>query len=77
MSRRSPDGAVVSHGMCEWPDASWHLELVAGENIASPPGPTPEDLLVLYLAGPVDDTLVARLTAAGGTQRSVSACRGR
>ncbi len=42
------------------PGARWHLELVAGETV---PSPTEEDLLVLYLDGPVDD---ARLVAAGG-----------
>ncbi|WP_144123929.1 VOC family protein [Catellatospora sichuanensis] len=52
--------------MVGWPEASWHLELVAGANLAVPPAPTAEDLLVLYLAGPVDDALVARLAAAGG-----------
>lgn len=43
--------------------AGWHLELVAA---AVQPTPTSEDLLVLYLNGPVDDTLVARLTGNGG-----------
>ena len=52
--------------MLGWPDASWHLELVGGANLAVRPAPTAEDLLVLYLAGPVDDALVARLEEAGG-----------
>ncbi|WP_191837320.1 VOC family protein [Catellatospora chokoriensis] len=56
--------------MLGWSGASWHLELVAGENLAAPPAPNPEDLLVLYLAGPVDDALVARLAAAGGVRVS-------
>ncbi|MBA8815852.1 putative glyoxalase superfamily protein PhnB [Microbacterium halimionae] len=30
------------------------------------PNPTEEDLLVLYLAEPIDDALVARIEAAGG-----------
>lgn len=34
------------------------------------PAPTAQDLLVLHLAGPVDDTLVRRLEAAGGTRVS-------
>ncbi|MFC7246623.1 VOC family protein [Catellatospora aurea] len=59
--------------MLGWPDASWHLELVAGHNLAAPPSPTDEDLLVLYLAGPVDDALVGRLTEAGGTRVSQGA----
>ncbi|MDP9794506.1 catechol 2,3-dioxygenase-like lactoylglutathione lyase family enzyme [Catenuloplanes nepalensis] len=45
------------------PGAAWHLELVASD-VA--PAPTAEDLLVLYLDGPVDDALSTRLTAAGG-----------
>ena len=45
------------------PGASWHLELVAA---AEPPRPTAEDLLVLYLGGPVDEALVARLEEHGG-----------
>jgi catechol 2,3-dioxygenase-like lactoylglutathione lyase family enzyme len=47
-------------------DANWHLELVGGANLIVKPAPTSEDLLVLYLGGPVDDTLTARLTEAGG-----------
>lgn len=49
--------------MVGWARAAWHLELVedpAAEH------PTEEDLLVLYLGGPVDDQLVARLVGAGG-----------
>ncbi|MEQ4303271.1 VOC family protein [Plantactinospora sp. B6F1] len=52
--------------MLGWPEASWHLEIVSGPQLVVRPGPSAEDLLVLYLAAPVDDTLVARLTAAGG-----------
>ncbi|MDR7275938.1 VOC family protein [Catenuloplanes atrovinosus] len=47
------------------PGAAWHLELVAGE-----PAPGTEDLLVLYLDGPVGDALVAGLVAAGGRRVS-------
>jgi hypothetical protein len=49
-----------------WPQASWHLELVAGPNLKASPSPTAEDLLVLYLSAPVDDSLVAKLELAGG-----------
>jgi catechol 2,3-dioxygenase-like lactoylglutathione lyase family enzyme len=49
-----------------WPPASWHLELVGGPNLKVAPSPTAEDLLVLYLAAPVDESLVARLEQAGG-----------
>jgi hypothetical protein len=45
------------------PGAGWHLELVADGTV---PTPTEEDLLVLYLGAPVDDTDLARLVGAGG-----------
>lgn len=49
------------------PGAAWHLELVgdAASAAAAPPGP--EDLLVLYLDGPVPQRLVRAITEAGGT----------
>ncbi|MGW4461634.1 VOC family protein [Micromonospora sp. NPDC004704] len=59
--------------MLGWPAASWHLELVGGPNLTVRPVPTEEDLLVLYLAGPVDDTLVTRLEQAGGRRVSQGA----
>ena len=49
--------------MLGWPGAAWHLELLGG---AGAPAPTAEDLLVLYLAGPVDEALVDGLERAGG-----------
>ncbi|MEU1398363.1 VOC family protein [Micromonospora zamorensis] len=52
--------------MLGWPRASWHLELVGGPHLKVSPSPTTEDLLVLYLSAPVDDSLVARLENAGG-----------
>jgi catechol 2,3-dioxygenase-like lactoylglutathione lyase family enzyme len=52
--------------MVGWREASWHLELVGGSSLSVPPAPTAEDLLVLYLSGPIDDVLVARLEQAGG-----------
>lgn len=54
--------------MLGWPQASWHLELVAGSTAR--PAPTEQDLLVLYLAGPVDEELVRRLEDCGGTRVS-------
>lgn len=54
--------------MVGWPDAAWHLELV--EDPAVRPMPTQEDLLVLYLDGPVDDDVVQRLADAGGKRVS-------
>ena len=50
--------------MVGWPGAGWHLELVGSSGVL--PVPTEEDLLVLYLDGPVDTALVGRLVAAGG-----------
>ena len=51
--------------MLGWREASWHLELVGGPNFSVEPTPTAEDLLVLYLAEPIADALVARLEQAG------------
>ncbi|MGR6322335.1 VOC family protein [Micromonospora soli] len=56
--------------MLGWPGAAWHLELVGGEHLIVAPSPTAEDLFVLYLDGPADDDLVARLERAGGTRVS-------
>ena len=49
-----------------WPGAAWHLELVGDPGGHTPPAPTEEDLLVLYLGAPPGDALVRRLAAAGG-----------
>jgi catechol 2,3-dioxygenase-like lactoylglutathione lyase family enzyme len=54
--------------MVGWPDAAWHLELVGDPEGQTPPAPTEEDLLVLYLDGQADDAVVRRLTGAGGTR---------
>ncbi|PWU54901.1 glyoxalase [Micromonospora sp. S4605] len=56
--------------MVGWPAAHWHLELVGGATLTAEPTPTEEDLLVLYLDGPVDDDLVRKLERAGGTRVS-------
>ncbi|MER7171908.1 VOC family protein [Streptomyces mesophilus] len=48
------------------PDADWHLELVHDAEHPVAPRPTEEDLLVLYLDGPVPDELVARIVEHGG-----------
>ncbi len=55
------------------PGAGWHLELVGGPNLIVEPTPTSEDLFVIYLDGPIDETLVERLTAAGGRRVANSA----
>jgi catechol 2,3-dioxygenase-like lactoylglutathione lyase family enzyme len=56
-----------------WPQASWHLELVGGPNLKVSPSPTAEDLLVLYLSAPVDESLVVRLEKAGGRRTAQDA----
>jgi hypothetical protein len=67
---RADDSADGGHAllMVGWRGAAWHLELVGDPGGATPPAPTEEDLLVLYLNGPVDDDVVSRLLAAGGTR---------
>lgn len=56
--------------MAGWPDAAWHLELVGDPDQETPPAPTEEDLLVLYLGGEIDEEVIARLVDAGGTRVS-------
>lgn len=55
--------------MLGWPGASWHLELVQiheQDGVDMQPRPTEEDLLVIYLDGPVDPVVVDALIDAGG-----------
>ncbi|WP_406194724.1 VOC family protein [Streptomyces sp. NBC_01017] len=52
--------------MVGWPDADWHLELVHEPAGLVEPRPTEEDLLVIYVDGPVPDDVVARLEQHGG-----------
>ncbi|NJP43158.1 VOC family protein [Actinacidiphila epipremni] len=59
------DGSLLMVG---WPGAAWHLELVHDPGAPVEPRPTVEDLLVLYLDGPVPDELLARLEQHGGTR---------
>ncbi|HTZ94630.1 MAG TPA: VOC family protein [Streptosporangiaceae bacterium] len=67
---RLDDSAEGGHGllMAGWPGAAWHLELVGDPAAETPPAPTEEDLLVLYLDGPVDDEVITGLVDAGGTR---------
>jgi catechol 2,3-dioxygenase-like lactoylglutathione lyase family enzyme len=67
---RADESAEGGHAllMVGWPGAAWHLELVGDPNKATPAAPTEEDLLVLYVDGPVDDDVVRRLVDAGGTR---------
>ncbi|MFF3846220.1 VOC family protein [Streptomyces sp. NPDC002328] len=48
------------------PEAGWHLELVHDPGSPVEPRPTEEDLLVVYLDGPVPGELVDRLEGHGG-----------
>jgi hypothetical protein len=52
--------------MLGWPDAAWHLELVADPLGETPASTTEEDLLVLYLDGQIDEGVVGRLVDHGG-----------
>jgi catechol 2,3-dioxygenase-like lactoylglutathione lyase family enzyme len=45
----------------------WHLELTYRADELVVPAPTPEDLLVVYLDGPVPEEAVTRAVAHGGT----------
>lgn len=52
--------------MLGWPGAAWHPELVADPEGQTPPAPTVEDLLVLYLGQPAGRELIQRLVGADG-----------
>ncbi|MEU3500315.1 VOC family protein [Streptomyces hundungensis] len=47
---------------------SWHFELTRDPEHPLEPTPTVDDLFVIYLGAPVDETLVDRLVASGGTR---------
>lgn len=48
------------------PGAAWHLELTQAHHLHVAPTPTAEDLLVLYLDGPVPPDLIRRREAHRG-----------
>ncbi|MEY9877119.1 catechol 2,3-dioxygenase-like lactoylglutathione lyase family enzyme [Streptacidiphilus sp. MAP12-33] len=50
------------------PGGTWHFELTRDPGNPLEPTPTVDDLFVLYLGTAIDDALVARLLAAGGTR---------
>lgn len=58
-----PEWSLLMVGL---PGAAWHLELTHDPRHPLAPTPTTEDLLVLYLARPVDEGLVGTLLAHGG-----------
>ena len=66
--RASARGEPGEHDllMVGWPTAGWHLELTDDPANPLPPSPTVDDLLVIYLGGPVPDTLIERLIETGG-----------
>ncbi|GAA2151437.1 VOC family protein [Kitasatospora kazusensis] len=47
---------------------AWHFELTRDPEHPLDPAPTVDDLFVLYLGAPVEDALLDRLLAAGGTR---------
>ncbi|MGH3314253.1 MAG: VOC family protein [Streptomyces sp.] len=59
-------GAGYALLMVGWRYAGWHLELARDPHHPVLPGPGEEDLLVIYLDGPVPDDLLARLERHGG-----------
>ena len=67
---RADESAEGDHAllMAGWPGAAWHLELVGDPDAETPAAPTEEDLLVLYLDGEVEQDVITRLVAAGGTR---------
>lgn len=65
----SETGTLEEIAFIGWPGGNWHLELVLDRQIV--PAPSEEDLLVLYLEGPVEDNLLESIQNAGG--RRVSA----
>jgi catechol 2,3-dioxygenase-like lactoylglutathione lyase family enzyme len=67
---RADESAEGDHALLVvgWPDAAWHLELVGDPDQETPPAPTEEDLLVLYLDGEVDQDVITRLVGAGGSR---------
>jgi catechol 2,3-dioxygenase-like lactoylglutathione lyase family enzyme len=52
--------------MVGWPDAGWHIELVADSVAANATTPSEEELLVLYMGAAADSQVLARLVSAGG-----------
>ncbi|MCC3768590.1 VOC family protein [Streptomyces sp. UNOC14_S4] len=66
ITAEDPPGEDYRLVMVGRPDAGWHLELAYEASAPAVPTPTEEDLLVVYLDGPVPDELVARLEAHGG-----------
>jgi catechol 2,3-dioxygenase-like lactoylglutathione lyase family enzyme len=47
---------------------SWHFELTRDPERPLEPAPTVDDLFVVYLGAPVEESLVDRLVACGGTR---------
>lgn len=47
---------------------AWHLELTHDPDAPLEPTPTVDDLLVLYLAAPIDQALLDRLISTGGVR---------
>jgi catechol 2,3-dioxygenase-like lactoylglutathione lyase family enzyme len=67
-SGRGDRGEQYALLMTGWQDAGWHLEFALDPHAPVAPAPTEEDLLVIYLDGPVPEGLVERLERCGGTR---------
>ena len=68
--RSEPGGPGHQLLMVGFPSAQWHLELVDDPLVARRRPPSEEDLLVLYVGGPIPEELVARICAHGGSRVS-------
>ncbi|MFE7516698.1 VOC family protein [Streptomyces sp. NPDC057540] len=67
---RSTERAAGEHDLLMVGPAggSWHFELTRDPEHPLEPCPTVDDLFVLYLGAPVEEELVERLLATGGTR---------
>jgi hypothetical protein len=52
--------------MVGWPTAAWHLELVEDRAAHAAARPTEEDLLVIYVGEPIEQSVHDRLLECGG-----------
>ncbi|MDJ0356309.1 hypothetical protein [Paenarthrobacter sp. PH39-S1] len=64
--RQEDEGSGHKLAFIGWPDAAWHLEIVEDDTLQ--PSPSAEDLLVIYLGGPIDEDVISRIEHAGGVR---------
>ena len=67
---RTPDNLDHGHQllMVGWRAATWHIELVCDKAYAALNSPSEEDLLVVYLAAPIDSVTALRIAECGGVR---------